>query len=659
MKRLFFLILIFSVILFNTDIYANKKASVSATASVQKVKAGEKFEVKLYANFESGWYTYALQPVEDEDAFGPTPTEITVEPSDIFEIAGKIKEPKPKKSYDKGFELDVWSYKGKTKLMFVIPVKAKKDIDLTKTKLEAVLYMQLCSNTNCLPPEEFKAVVKPVVAEEETKKEEEIKEDEVSEKLEEEEDTASQAINITKDSLPQTELSEAKDTEVDEKETADEESEDDEEESGLGFLWVSMAAGAAALLTPCVFPMVPITVSFFANRSKEQKAKGLRDAIVYALGIIVSFTLIGFLVSLIFGATGMQELIGNPWVNLAIFGIFIVFGLSLFGAYEIQMPTGLMNKLNAKSQEGSGLISVILMAVTFAMASFSCTGPLVAAALVSASQGDWINPIISMIGFSSVLAAPFFLLALFPTALNSLPRAGGWMNNIKAVLGFVVVAVSLKFLNMTLGDWGIALSRNLFLGIWVATGALTTLYVLGVFHLSHDTPVERVGVTRLLFALAFGSFTFFLISGFAGNNLGSIEAYLPAPEKTQVVSSSNAAEDKWYENYEEALAAAKKQDKPLFIDFTGKKCANCKVMERTVFTKPEIQERFGKMVKVKLVTDVRGEPYESNKNLQLEKYGTVALPMYVILTPDGKTIDKTSYTPDVAKFAEFLDKAFK
>ena len=318
------------------------------------------------------------------------------------------------------------------KVEFIIPVKAKTDLNLNNDKIKVKSYMQLCDSTKCLPPEEFITEVKPEAFQE-------------------------SGGNI------------------------------------FSFLWIAISAGALALLTPCVFPMVPITVSFFTKRAEVAKGKGLRDALIYAFGIIITFTSLGFLFSVIFGASGIQEFSKSPGVYLFIAFIFILFTFNLFGAYEIQMPTGLMNKLNAKSQKSSGIGSVILMGLTFSLASFSCTGPLVGAALIAAASGEWFYPIISMIGFSATLALPFFFLALFPSLLSALPKAGGWMNNMKVVLGFIVLATALYFINNALIQWGGGLSREIFLSIWTGIFLLTTLYIIGVFRMKSDTPLESIG----------------------------------------------------------------------------------------------------------------------------------------------------------------------
>jgi len=649
----------------NSVLYSQTEQHFKAKADPSKVQVskGEKFEIKLTLDIEKGWYTYSMKEQVNDEFIGPMATEITLAPENAVKIEGTIKASKSYTKYDKAFEMDLETYHGK--VSFTIPAVAQKDIDFNNSNIDVVLYLQQCKDL-CIPPSEFKVKVSntPFASneiKEDTKNEEpELQEETTNESLEQS-DTLKEATEVEQiDAQVQSETENSNNETIEVNDTSDENEE--EESSGfLEMLLIAMGAGAAALLTPCVFPMVPITVSFFTKRSEQTKGKGLRDALVYALGIMFTFTGLGFLFSLLFGASGIQDLTSSPWVALFISLIFLLFAFNLFGAYEIQMPTSWTNKLNQKSMQGGGITSVLLMSLTFTLASFSCTGPLVGAALVSAASGDWFYPIISMLGFSFMLAAPFFLLALFPTALTSLPKAGGWMNNVKGVLGFIVIAVTFKFLNATLEDWGVGLSREIFLAIWIGVSLLLTLYVLGVFKLSHDSPVDRVGSVRLVFAMLFATITFYLISGFTGKPMGFIESYLPASEYQAAIvggSPSQQAESKWFENMDEAIAEAKKTNKNIFIDFTGKHCPNCRLMERTVFPKPEISDVMNQMVKVKLITDLREEPYTSNKKFQYENFGTVAIPFYVIVTPDMKVMDKISYS-SADDFKEFLEKGLK
>jgi len=639
MKKIVFFILA-AFFSFNLNAQAKEPVKLIAKPSKPIVKKGEKFDVQLTMTFDGHWYSYSMVEVIGPDGLGPMPTVISAEPKNLVEIVGKVKEPKPKKKFDKAFEIEVLYHKGTVN--FIVPLVAKKDLNFANDKVKIIANMQLCEEERCLPPEDYTAIVgnEPFI---ETNESPDI-------------DTTSN-VNENLATIDSSNKSqETKDnSNAKQNENLKSELEQKKEQGILSFLWFSMTAGALALLTPCVFPMVPITVSFFTKRAEKNKGKGLRDALIYAFGIIITFTGLGFLFSVLFGASGIQDFTSSPWVNFIIAIIFIIFAYSLFGAFELQIPTSITNKLNQKSMQGEGIFSVILMGLTFSLASFSCTGPLVAAALVSAASGEWFYPIISMLGFSTVLAAPFFLLALFPTALSSLPRAGGWMNNIKVVLGFLVIAATLKFLNNAFFDWGIGLSRELVLAIWVGCLALATLYILGIFRMSHDSTVDTISPTRLTFAIIFASITLYISTGFAGTSLGFLEAFLPAPENITSTTTSTTVEDKWFDTIEQAKTEAKVSNKLILVDFTGKHCPNCRLMERQIFTHPDVSAKFKEFVKVKLIIDLKEEPYISNKKYQLDKFQTVAIPFYVIMDANENVINKIGYTSSKDEFLKFLN----
>ncbi len=622
---------------------SDRHFKLSAKPSELSVKSGEKFWVKVTMKFDKGWHSYSTKRITGPDGIGPEPTNFKFEPKSAIQIDGKLITPKVKKIYDEGFETNIELLEGSAE--FEIPVKAKKDIDFTKEKINVVAIVQQCDETSCLPTTEFKAIIakdiyKPTQALAQVESSAELKAD----------TTVKAEVTATEQIKTNTEVKPAADK-----------TEQTEKPDIWTTLILSMLAGFGAFITPCVFPMVPITVSFFTKRNEQAKGKGLRDATIYALGIIITFTAVGVLFSMAMGPGGAQELTGSPWFNLAIVAIFLLFGFSLFGAYELQMPTSWTNKLNAKSMNSTGVSSVILMSITFALTSFSCTGPLIGAALVSASNGDWFFPMVSMLGFSTTLAAPFFLLALFPSALNSLPRAGGWMNNVKVVLGFIVLAITLKYLNNALIVWNAEIPRELFISLWIGISLLLTLYTLGVFKTSHDAPVDRVGTLRLMFALLFAGLTFYLISGFAGKQLGFLESFLPMPSETELVVSSvpgattATAKAEWMPSYKDAIEDAIKNKRMLLVDFTGKTCTNCKVMKKKLYPNAKIQELFGKYSRAELYTDE-----QINKEIQLRLFNSVALPLYAIIDPNGeKIIAIIEFTQDADEFIAFLNKGIK
>ncbi|MCL2040218.1 MAG: thioredoxin family protein [Bacteroidetes bacterium] len=626
------------------------KVNINAQPEKIEVEKDEHFNIRIQIKLPSPWYAYDIKEQTGADGIGPNTTIISFVPEGWLDIAGEIKSSKPLKKYDKEFEMDVTYFKKSFELN--VPVRAKKKINFAVDKLEAVLDMQLCDSARCLPPEYYKGIISSTAyttAEAETIPDTDLLEEpslEITEDL----------VIPTPTTMQKTEAQE----EIDKK----------KEEGFLSFLWFAMIAGALSLLTPCVFPMIPITVSFFTKRAEKKKTNPLKDASVYAIGIMLTFTGLGFLISLIFSATGIQSFASSGWVNLFIATIFIVFAFNLFGAFEIQLPSGLMNKLNKKSSDGTGIISVIFMALTFSIASFTCTVPFVGSALLAASDGEWFYPIIGMLGFSGVLAAPFFLLALFPTAMKKMPKSGGWMNNVKVVMGFILIAVSLKFFSTAdlTWSWGI-LPKELFLAIWVAICLLIVLYTLGVFRLQHDSKVEGLTATRVIWSIIFATLGFYFLTGMFGKSLGgTFDAFVPPAEYREMMggaisqpTNTSNTENKlnWLNNYDEGLQIAKETGKPLFVDFTGFACTNCKWMEQNMFKKAEISSLLNEFVLVKLYTDRRDEPYFSNKRLQEEKYGSVALPLYVILSADADFIGTKAFTRDINEFATFLNKGIE
>lgn len=602
-------------------------------------KAGEEFSIQLDFQLDEYWYTYTHKDQLSPEGIGPNTTEIIMYPENTVEMVGEIQYPEPSKKYDEGFEMDLEYYNNK--FSYVINLKALKDLDLVKDSVFAEVYIQLCDTTSCLPPEPYNVYLSSLI--EETK----IYYEPASKgKIEDK----SENRNITDSSQ---EIQEAKDKGV------------------FSFLWLAITSGALALLTPCVFPMIPITVSFFTKRSEKANAKGLRDSIIFAFGIISTFTAFGILLAAIAGPTGIRDFASNPWVNLFIAGIFIVFALNLFGAFEIQVPTGIMNKLNAKSQ-GSGVGSILLMGLVFSLTSFTCTVPFVGTALISSSGGEWFYPIVGMLGFSATFAIPFFLFALFPSMLKSLPKAGGWMNNLKVVMGFLEVAAAIKFLSNAdlVWDWQL-LPRETFLSIWIACGVLIVIYVLGYFRMKLDSAIDHIGAVRAVWAIIFASITVYLLSGLYGRPLGELDAFLPPQGYGQSAtyqsnngggsSSSNAGydESEWYKDYDKAMEVAKAENKILFLDFTGWTCTNCRWMEANLFPDSEIAGLMKDMVKVKLYTDRRKEPELTYKKMQEEKYKSIALPLYVIEDYNGNIRGTKEFTRDKQEFIDFLNKGVK
>ncbi|MFT3843716.1 MAG: cytochrome c biogenesis protein CcdA [Lacibacter sp.] len=485
-------------------------------------------------------------------------------------------------------------------------------------------------------------------------------------------------------------------------------------------LWIFLAAfggGLLALLTPCVYSMIPVTVSFFTKRSKT-KAEGIRNALYYAASIVVIFTLLGFLVTLIFGPAALNNLATNWIANLVFFALFLVFGFSFLGAFEITLPSSWTNKSDSKANTTS-FLGIFFMALTLVLVSFSCTGPIIGNLLVLASKGSYFGPLVGMLGFSTALALPFALFAFFPSKLNVLGKAGGWLNAVKVTLGFLELALALKFLSNAdlVKGWRI-LDREVFITLWIVIFVLLGVYLLGKLKFHHDDELPKndfglpyLTVTRLMFAITAFAIAVYMIPGLFGAPLKSISAFVP-PMGTQdfvmgagahtTASSANTSSNdqpypsKYYEqmkmyepevvtkygmityfDYDEALSVAKKLKKPLMLDFTGINCVNCRKMEGQVWSDAEVMKRLKEdFVIVSLYVDVQNvdlpenEHYfskalnkqvetlgDKNADLQVTSYGANSQPYYFFLDANEKRIvpDGYGYDPDIQKFKQLLD----
>jgi thiol:disulfide interchange protein len=424
---------------------------------------------------------------------------------------------------------------------------------------------------------------------------------------------------------------------------------------GLGqFLLVAFGLGLAAIFTPCVFPMIPITMSFFLNQPQVTRAKQVQQAFVFCLGIIVLFTGLGFAITAALGPFGVVQIGSNPWVNGFIAAIFLALGLSLLGAFEITLPSGLLTKLNAASS-GGGMLSTLLMGLTFSLTSFACVGPFVGTLLAASVTGNKLQPTLGMASFATGLALPFFVLALFPSVLAKMPRAGAWMVRIKVVFGFVVLALMFKYLsNIDVVLQLELLPRERFLAIWFVLFALPGLYLLGFLRMEGINRDEELSIPRLLCGIVFLVFSFNLLPGMFGANLGELEAYIPLAKETAAGRASNGLT--WMKNdLPGALAKAKAENKAVFVNFTGYACTNCHWMKANMFTRPEVNAAMREMVLVELYTDGTTAEDEANQKLQESKFQTVAIPYYVIMNSDEKVLAAyPSLTKDPAVWLKFL-----
>jgi thiol:disulfide interchange protein len=428
-----------------------------------------------------------------------------------------------------------------------------------------------------------------------------------------------------------------------------------------GFIGLAATAGALSLLTPCVFPMVPITVSYFLRHSSTTRARAFTAVAVFGLGIVVTFTALGVSVAALVGAASLMRFAANAWVNLAIAAIFLVLALNLLGFYELNVSSRLLGHIDSATRSGrtSDTTSALLMGVLFTLTSFTCTAPFIGTLLVAASQGEWQRPIVGMLVYAIVFALPFIVLATVPRWIGQLPRSGAWLNRIKVVMGFVELAAVAKFISNAdlVWHWDI-FTHDVVLGIWVALTLVVTFYLLGAFRLPHEPPpeppVERNGsgphsryalphvtAARGAPALAFLALGMWLATGLTGGTLGTLESFLPpvggAPPA--VSSFDVPAELQWRVNdLPAALALARQEKRRVFIDFSGYTCTNCRWMEANMFTRPEVKVAMNRFVLARLYTDGDGDVYEQQQVMQQQRFGTIALPLYAIVDPNGKTV---------------------
>lgn len=412
------------------------------------------------------------------------------------------------------------------------------------------------------------------------------------------------------------------------------------ENEGLAqFLLIAFGLGIAAIFTPCVFPMIPITMSFFLGQSEgRSRSQQISQAVLFCLGIIVLFTLLGFTLTAMMGASGVIQIASNPWVNTFIATIFIALALSMFGAFEITLPSGLLTKLNDASGSG-GAVGTLLMGLTFSLTSFACVGPFVGTLLAASVTGDKLQPTLGMASFATGLALPFFFLALFPSLLKKMPRSGGWLARVKVIMGFVVLAIALKYIaniDQVL-QWEF-ITRERFLAAWVVLFSLPGLYLLGLLPMEGVKRDENLGIGRLLSGTAFIVFAISLLPGMFGGKLGDLDAYVPLAKQSQGGEASSTGLVWMKNDLPGALAKAKAEGKMVFVNFTGYACTNCHWMKANMFTRPEIRDALSKFVLVELYTDGTDAASEENQKLQESKFQTVAIPFYAILDPDEKAI---------------------
>lgn len=637
---------------------------------------GKKLQVSFKAQIDAGFHLYALDVPED----GPQRTEFHFETMEGLSLDGAVRvaDGKVITHRDETFEMTL-SYFENT-VTFV----QSFDILDESWKLEGYAYFMSCNDGMCTPPTqwEFKHASTPVARQSESAP---VATKEAVEKTvtEEAADVAS-VLPTTDEPLAVAKASEGLWTPVISELQSFGATDGDmsgESRSWWYILIAGFVGGLIALVTPCVWPMIPMTVSFFLKRTKD-RSKSIRDAYIYGISIIVIYVLLGLVVTGIFGASALNSLATNAVFNIIFFLLLVVFAFSFFGAFEIALPSSWTTKLDEKADATTGMVSIFFMAFTLCLVSFSCTGPIIGTLLVeAATTGSKLYPAIGMLGFSLALSLPFTLFALFPSMLKSMPKSGGWLNMVKVVLGFCELALSFKFLSVAdlAYGWGI-LDREVFLCLWIVIFLFLGLYLLGFIRLPHDDdpqPSDRVSVTRLMLALVSISFSIYMIPGLWGAPCKAISAFAP-PMNTQDFKLGEQALTT-YHDYEEGMAAVKRTGKPALVDFSGFGCVNCREMEASVWTDPEVKkiiendyilielmvddktalpevqvvEENGRQVKLRTIGD-------RWSYLQRHKFGANAQPFYVLLDAEGKPLTGSySYNKDIQAYVEFLKAGLK
>ncbi len=638
--------------------------NLSAKLDPNPAKAGQTAKVTITAKIDPGWHLYSLT----QPSGGPRPTRVTIDETGPFKADGKATQPKPKVAADPNFSIPgqppFMTETFENEAVFSLPIKVSGDAPVGNQKLTVKFYFQVCNDHECLPPRTKPLEVDVAIVAANAKL--------TASPTPEASPSPQTSPSATPEAspTPETPTGAAIGTNPPAATTgADEDQAKALKNRGLfGFIWFAVLQGLLALLTPCVFPMIPITVSFFTKREKRTSGQAVGQASFFSLGIILTYTVLGLALAVIAGPTGLTKFAANPWMNLFLTALFVVFALNLFGMFEIQVPSGLVNKLNKQADSGGGsqTFATILMGITFTLTSFTCTTAFVGTVLIYATQGDWFWAVIGMVAFATAFALPFFLFALFPQWLQSLPKSGGWLNSVKVVMGFLELGAAFKFLSNVDLVWGWqTISRPLVLSAWIAIALAAALYLLGKIQLPHDSPVERLGVFRMLMATFFLGLAFYLLTGLFGGSLGEFDAWLPPSSAKDFAlnrSGSNAAEAKWHETFDETLQKAKTENRPAFLNFTGVTCTNCRWMEKNMFPDPAVKKELEKFVLAELYTDREDTPEhqkidEENGKLQAEKYGTVALPLYVVVDANGNVLSKfPGLTRDKKEFVDFLQR---
>ena len=641
---------------------------VTWKASLEDKGTAEKTLV-FSAKIKSGWHIYDQNMPED----GPNSTEFKFyKLQGAKRVGGFVADRKPHEAYEKQFEMTVRSFDGTVTFRQKIVVT-----DADKFAIEVGVKSQACNDEACLPPDGIEVSFSP-------------------------KDLKSKAVDATSEADGATDAAQADSTDTAVADSALVAAATSSAEGDAEALWTPVIdtlkaygdeslsradaslwqiflfgflGGLVALITPCVWPMIPMTVSFFLKRSSDRK-KGIRDALLYGIGIIVIYVSLGLIVSAVFGSDALNNLATNAIFNVAFFILLVIFAISFFGAFELVLPASWTAKMDAKADSASGFISIFFMAFTLALVSFSCTGPIIGTLLVQAatSSSGMLAPAVGMLGFALALALPFTLFAIFPNLLQSMPKSGGWMNSVKVVLAFIELALALKFLSIAdlAYGWRI-LDREVFLSLWIVIAILLGLYLLGKIRFPHDAPQEKTPIPALFLAIISFSFAVYMMPGLVGAPLRAISAFAP-PLRTQDLNLYNGEVHAKFDDYDAGMAYARQVGKPVMIDFSGYGCVNCRKMEASVWIDPNVKHMLEEdYVLITLMVDEKAplkEPIEIMENgekvklrtvgdkwsyFQRMKFGANAQPFYVLLDHQGKPLAPSyAFNEDVSAYLNFL-----
>lgn len=648
-------------------------------------------EIVFTATADKGWHLYDMNLPEG----GPVSTSFTFETLNGAELIGQpVPSVKPTTVYDEQFAMNLRWYPGTVSF-----IQKLKITDPAKFKVEGEVEFMACNDETCLPPDQIpfsfdkKSIhLDPALAANSSTTE--VDKDDATTV---QPDTQVVAEDASELNTPDPAAKETPATTspkasgsltdspnlwspvIDQLKAFGDSTVSAADTSWLFIFFAGFLGGLIALLTPCVWPMIPMTVSFFLKRTKDRK-KAIRDAITYGLSIIVIYLVMGLLITGIFGASALNDLSTNAIFNILFFLLLVVFAVSFFGAFELVLPASWTSKLDSKADSTTGVLSIFFMSFTLVLVSFSCTGPIIGTLLVqAASMGTAVGPAIGMFGFALALSIPFSVFAIFPNMLQSMPKSGGWLNSVKVVLGFLELALALKFLSVADLAYGWRLlDREAFIVLWIVIFSLLGVYLLGKIKFSHDSEVKYVSVPRLFMAIISFAFAIYMVPGLWGAPLKAISAFAP-PLYTQDFNLYKNEVHAAFDDYESGMAYAKKVNKPVMIDFSGFGCVNCRKMEASVWTDPKVKQMLeNDYVLITLMVDDKTklpQPIEIQENgktrklktigdkwsyLQRSKFGSNAQPFYILLNDEGQPLGPSyAFNEDVSKYIQFLQNGLK